>query len=138
MTIKAVYLDTNFLIDALVDGKPQSEDAFQFLCAVGDNAIDGFVMFNQLVDFYYICRKAGVSDSARRKNVRLLLDVCTLFQPSEETLKATLDSDEPDFEDGLIRKATETVGTDFIVARDSKAFLKSAENRAAGFGLTDA
>lgn len=42
--------------------------------------------------------------------MRLLLDVCTLFQPSEETLKATLDSDEPDFEDGLIRKATETVG----------------------------
>lgn len=125
MSVKAVYLDTNFLLDALVEGRPQSQEAFEILCAIGNKSIDGYIMFNQLVDFYYMCRKAGVSDSTRRANVRLLLDACKLFHPSEEVLRAVLDSDEPDYEDGLIRAAAETVDADFIVTRDAKAFLTS-------------
>ena len=126
MSVKSAYLDTNFLVDALAPGRPQSEEAFQVLCSIGRKELIGFIMFNQLVDFYYICRKCGMSDADRRENVGVLLYICQLFEPDRETLRTALDSDEPDFEDGLIRAAAEAVGADCIVSRDSKAFSASS------------
>ena len=123
--IDKAYLDTNFLVDALIEDRPQSKQAFEILARLGEGALLGFVMPSQLIDFYYICRKCGMDDAARRKSIALLMDWCAVFYPNRETLEIALNSDEPDFEDGMIRAAAEQVGVDFIISRDAKAFANS-------------
>ena len=49
-------------------------------------------------------------------------------KPREETLLA-LDSNEPDFEDGLVRACAELNDADFIISRDEKAFRKATIRR---------
>ncbi len=44
---------------------------------------------------------------------------------SAETLDAALRSNEPDFEDGIVRAVAEIEGMDFILTRDAKAFAGS-------------
>lgn len=123
--IDKVFLDTNFLVDALIEDRPQSVQAFEILARIGEGTLVGFVMPSQFVDFYYICRKCGMDDAARRKSIALLMDWCSVFYPNQKTLETALSSDEPDFEDGMIRTAAEQVGADFILSRDAKAFAKS-------------
>lgn len=38
-------------------------------------------------------------------------------------------SDEPDFEDGIIRACAEAAGADFIISRDERAFARSPIKR---------
>lgn len=43
--------------------------------------------------------------------------------------RQSLASDEPDFEDGLVRACAELVGADYIVSTDRKAFKRSSVPR---------
>ncbi len=54
MSVNSIFLDTNFLLDALVEGRPQSAEAFDVFCAIADGEVAGLVMPSQLVDFCYI------------------------------------------------------------------------------------
>ena len=56
-------------------------------------------------------------------------DWCTVFYPNRETLETALASNEPDFEDGMIRAAAEQASANFILSRDAKAFANSTVPR---------
>ena len=124
-----VYLDTNFLVDALVEGRPQSEQACEILVCIGDGDLIGLIMPSQLIDLYDICRRGGMDEATRRENITLLMDWCTVFYPNRETLDAALTSNEPDFEDEMIRAAAEQANADFILSRGAKAFADSTVPR---------
>lgn len=130
MSVNSIFLDTNFLLDALVEGRPQSAEAFDVFCAIADGEVAGLVMPSQLVDFCYIARKGGMSDKKRRESVGLILDCCSVCAVDQSLLLNALQSDEPDFEDGLIRQAAEEFGADFIATRDEKGFTGSTVPKA--------
>ena len=52
-----------------------------------------------------------------------------------EILDAALASDEPDFEDGLVRATAEALGVDVIVSRDARAFVGSSIRRCSAVEL---
>ena len=54
--------------------------------------------------------------------VLLLLAILPL---GAEECSVSLDSSEPDFEDGLVRASAELNGIDFILTRDAAAYKKS-------------
>ena len=57
--------------------------------------------------------------------MRLLCDLVVIGPiGAEETLTA-LDSNEPDYEDGLVRACAELNDADFIISRDAKAFERA-------------
>lgn len=130
MSVNSIFLDTNFLLDALVEGRPQSSEALDVFCAIADGKIAGLVMPSQLVDFYYIARKGGMSDEKRRESIGLILECCSVCTVDQSLLRSALRSDEPDFEDGLIRQAAEEFGADFIATRDEKGFTSSTVPKA--------
>jgi len=76
---------------------------------------------HSLSDVHYIMGKLYGKPAAKQA-VRLLCDLVTIDPiGAEETLLA-LESNEPDFEDGLIRACAELNDVDFIISRDRKAF----------------
>lgn len=123
------FLDTNFLLDLAMEHRPHAEEAAELFGAVSEGKLIGYIAASSLKDFYYIARK-DLDDTIRRKWIALFLDAFPLAEFSYGVCSSALASDEPNFEDGLVRAAAEDSKCDFIVSRDEQAFLNSPIRRA--------
>ena len=78
-----------------------------------------------LKDVYFIVERHYGSERDARHAVELLYACTTPVELSNAFIQAALASDEPDFEDGLIRAVAESSAVDAIVTRDKPAFVHS-------------
>lgn len=122
--VHRVLFDTNTLIDAVDATRGHSEVACQALrhCNGGDDM--GIVSPTSLNDTYYVLRKSHGEPYAR-KAIKNLAALLVILPFSAEECLIAIDSNEPDFEDGLIRAAAELNDIDFILTRDASAFKRS-------------
>lgn len=86
--------------------------------AIGDM---GITSSHSLKDAYYIMSHIYDEPTAREA-VRVLVDLVVIGPVSVEETLLALDSNEPDFEDGLVRACAELNDVDFIISRDEKAY----------------
>lgn len=84
----------------------------------------GLVSPTSLNDVYYIIRKRR-DEAAARDAVRALLGLLVVAPFGGEECVLSAESDEPDFEDGLIRACAELNDVSFILTRDGAAFQRS-------------
>ena len=119
-----LLLDTNVLLDVLCPGRPQFAEANEVakLCNGGGDM--GFVTAGSLKDVYYILTKQ-IGEQKAREAVDVLTGLFIIAPLSAEDCDMALRSNEPDFEDGLIRACAELNDIDFILTRDAAAFLRS-------------
>ena len=89
---------------------------------------EGFVVAISLKDVYYVLTKYADEPSAR-KFVIALLDLFEVISVDAPLCRIAATSNEPDFEDSLIRACAESVSVDFIISRDESVFLKSTIKR---------
>lgn len=123
MTSK-LLLDTNVLIDYTVAKRPEHVYANEIMQRIANDSIHGYATAGSLKDFYYICRKP-LGEHNCRLLIRQFLVLLTILPVGPEECRTSAYSDEPDFEDGLIRAVAEKHGMDFIITRDSAAFSRS-------------
>ena len=121
-----LLIDTNVLIDYCDRQRPCHEDAAKLVHAAAEHDVDLIVLVSSLKDLYYIlCRRLQSESLARQatevasKSVFAVADLLASYTPR------ALQSNEPDFEDGLVRAAAEELGVDAIVSRDKRAFALS-------------
>lgn len=119
-----LLLDTNVLIDYAVEGRPEHASADSLMRKIAVSDVLGYTTSGSLKDFYYICRKP-LGEPGCRELVKQFLILLTVLPVGQEECRDSAYSDEPDFEDGLIRAAAEKNDMDFIVTRDSGAFSRS-------------
>lgn len=119
-----LLLDTNILLDCVDPRRAFHGDALRLLAQCNGGGDMGLASSHSLKDVCYIMSKLYGEPSAREA-VRALAGLVAIGPiGAEETLMA-LDSNEPDFEDGLVRAFAELNDVDFIVSRDQEAFRKS-------------
>ena len=94
MSAIKLQLDTNFLLDALIEDRPQSDDALAAFEAIIDGVVLAQTMPSQLVDYCYSTRKAGLSDEERRRSISLFLDYLELCPVDSAFVRAVIDSDD--------------------------------------------
>ena len=123
MTSK-LLLDTNVLIDYAVENRPAHGKATELMERIARTEELGYVTSGSLKDFYYICRK-HLGEPGCRALVRQFLVLLEVLPVGAAECHDSAYSDEPDFEDGLIRAVAERNGADFIITRDSGAFARS-------------
>lgn len=88
----------------------------------------GYVSSLSLKDVYYVlCKYAD--ESSAREFVLAVMDLFEIVAVDEATCRMAARSNEPDFEDGLVRACAESVPVDFIISRDEGAFAKSPLKR---------
>lgn len=119
-----VLLDTNILLDVLIQGRPERDDAWDLLewCnGSGDVAMACSLSFK---DVYYILQRE-LSEPQARNAVKKLMELVVIAPVDAEATYGAVQSNEPDFEDGLVRCCAELNGADFIITRDKDAFAWS-------------
>ena len=121
MSRNRLLFDTNVLLDAVVPGRPQSKEACRVLELCNGGGDLGFACSLSLKDVYYVLERYYDECTARR-------GVEALAGGTEECY-LSLQGNEPDFEDGLVRACAELNDIDFILTRDDKAFGRSKVRR---------
>lgn len=122
--MRRLLLDTNVLLDCVDPNRAFHNDAVRLIARCNGGGDMGIASSHSLKDAYFIMSRL-YGEAYAREAVRVLAELVVIGPiGAEETLDA-IDSNEPDFEDGLIRACAELNDVDFIISRDEKAFKKS-------------
>jgi len=125
---RKVFIDTNVLLDACMGERPGWQWATMLLDEIAYGKLDGCIAATSLKDAYYILGKYA-GEPAAREFVFAALDAFEVIGVDGSLCRTAATSDEPDFEDGIIRACAERAGVSFIISRDEGAFHKSAIKR---------
>lgn len=120
-----MLLDTNVLVDLASSQRPMHDLT---LTAVRQALVAGVelrCLASSLKDVYCICHRHYRSEPTARGYVRHLAAVLPVLDLTSQMVDMALLSNEPDFEDGLIRAAAEASGCTHILTRDAGGFLSS-------------
>lgn len=121
---RRVFFDTNALLDAIDSSRPGCAKAREALKACNGKGDMGLAAPMSLKDVYYIMRKKFAEPDAREAISRLM-DLLIIAPFGAADCVKSIQSDEPDFEDGLIRACAELNEATFILTRDKNAFRHS-------------
>lgn len=126
-----LFFDTCVLVDLAVPARPRHASAAKLLARIAEHPeIRTFALASSLKNVYYIlCRHYSAPDLARERT-RMLADTFEIEELTRSLLKDAFSSDEPDFEDALVRVAAQRISCDFIVTEDRKDFAPSSVKKA--------
>ncbi len=125
---KNLFLDTNILLDAAIGSRPEWAYAIMLFDEFLYEDTKGYIAASSLKDVYYILTKC-VSEQDAREFISSLIDIFDLVPVNSSICRMAVASNEPDYEDGVIRACAESVPVDFIISRDESAFLRSPIKR---------
>ena len=123
-----VLLDTNILLDIFDEDRAGHEHAIALLwyASLEPRAEELCASITSYKDAYYIlCRLYKNEALAREKITYLLENAITPLDMRAAYGNVAISSDEPDFEDGLIRALAEAEEVDAIITRDANAYKNS-------------
>ena len=123
--MSAILLDTNVIIYWVHESCPMHEEVKQLIRKAMTHDCDIYVLASSLADAYYVLHSHYMSEPDARRSIENVADNFTLIDLTTDMVHMSLHSDEPDYEDGLIRAAAETLQVDAIVSYDAKAFRNS-------------
>ena len=117
-----ILIDTNIVLDLLSFSRPAHHDAQRFLEESLDTGHGIFLSASSLKDVYYILNKMYNDELWARDDVNAVKNLFSVVELTVDIIDTALASDEPDFEDGIIRVTAEKIGAAAIVSRDEEAF----------------
>ena len=122
---KRIFCDTNFLLDLFDVQRKRHYDAVAMLWYCSDNAqtVQLLASISSFKDAYYILSRLYQDKDLARSSVESVMG--RVIQPVDILSSygaEALGSDEPDFEDGLIRVCAEHENATVLITSDKKAF----------------
>lgn len=121
----SLFFDTNALIYWVYLDSPRCEEVSSLVrTAVAQNA-SIYVLSSSLNEVYYVLGRHYMTEFAARESIRDIAETFDLVDLTGMFVFGSLDSDEPDYEDGLIRACAEALQVDAIVTYDQAAFKTS-------------
>ena len=119
-----VLVDTNIVLDVLLDRKPFSKNAARIFAFVEESKIEGFLCATTITTIDYLL---GQSLPQKKANDALqrLLDLFEVAPINRPVLEQALRSGISDFEDAVLEQAAQLVAADTITTRNIKDFKKS-------------
>ena len=123
-----VLIDTNIILDAAMSERPGWAAATLLLDEIAYGETTGLVVATSLKDIYYVLAKYA-GEPAARSFTAAALDALEVVAVDEAICRAAASSNEPDFEDGIVRACAESADVDFIISRDESAFRRSKIKR---------
>lgn len=116
-----VLVDTNVLLDQLLQRTPWFEQAQPFWQAHDNGQIRAYFPASSLTDIYYIGTKQVGRDVARQ-GIEWCLQELGIIAVTYSILQAAYSINGADFEDDLIVACAQRGRCDYIVTRDSAGF----------------
>jgi len=117
-----ILIDTNVLLDWLLDREPFVRQADQIMRCCITGMVKGHLASHSILNIFYITRRAF--DIEKRKEILLML--CEKFNViglGRQMIVESLHNENwNDLEDGLQMSCAVTEGVDYIITRDSEGF----------------
>ncbi|QYX32209.1 type II toxin-antitoxin system VapC family toxin [Sphaerospermopsis torques-reginae] len=122
--MKRIFIDTNIVLDFLLEREPFVEDAASLFAKIDAGEIAGFIAATTITNIYYIIRKAAGVTVAQDAISQILTDlhICAVDKNMLETAVAL---NFRDFEDAVQYACAMKSMVDVIVTRDVSGFLGS-------------
>jgi predicted nucleic acid-binding protein len=117
-----VLIDTNIVLDYLLEREPFLQDAEGLFQAIGSEQVVGYVTATTLTDIFYIARRQTQSVERARQVVSITLTVMEICPVDRTVLEVALTSGLRDFEDAVQIACASTQNLDGIVTRDIQDF----------------
>ena len=123
-----LFLDSNVVIDALVD-RNEAHEAARLLVALGRiGEFDLWASPTQWTDMYYILTEGG--KRSRDQEIRAILAAVRkavhVSMMGEEEIDRALASSWDDFEDAVVYQAAVSVKPDALITNNKKDYVQSA------------
>lgn len=123
--MKSLLFDANALLYWVYPSSPFHDDVSNLLHAAFGQEASCYALSSSLNEIYYALHSHYMSEGEARASIRDIAETFDLVDLTGLQVFAALDSDEPDYEDGLIRSVAEALQVDAIISYDKKAFRKS-------------
>jgi len=121
-----VLIDTNILLDFLLQREPFYQDAELLFQAIDSGAVSGYVTATTLTDIFYIARRHTRSVEKARQAVLEIMVVMEICAVNRAVLESAFDSGLADFEDAIQISCAVSQGVGIILTRDTQGFLNSS------------
>jgi predicted nucleic acid-binding protein len=124
--MKNILLDTDVVLDFLLDRKPFSDDTLHILLKCEKKEMNAFVTPVIVANTYYLLRQKA-SHSYVIEQLKILLKIISVLSMDQKQVLSALDSKFTDFEDALqYFSALQNTKIEAILTRNGKDF-KHAE-----------
>lgn len=120
-----VLVDTNIVLDFLLQREPFSQDAELLFQAIDGGEIVGYVTATTLTDIFYISRRYTRNIEQARQAVSEILTAMMICPVDRVVLELAFNSGLADFEDAVQIFSAVKQGSEVIVTRDAQGFLSS-------------
>ncbi|MBD1854138.1 MULTISPECIES: type II toxin-antitoxin system VapC family toxin [Leptolyngbya] len=120
-----VLIDTNIVLDFLLQREPFSQDAELLFQAIDVGEVIGYVTATTLTDIFYISRRHTRSIEQARQAVSETLTAMMVCPVDRVVLDSAFNSGVLDFEDAVQIFSAVAQGLAAIVTRDVQGFLNS-------------
>jgi predicted nucleic acid-binding protein len=117
-----VLIDTNLVLDLLLNRTPFVANAVKIFEQAEKGFIEAYLTANSVTDIVYILRKAYSSDQIRN-HLQNMFGFIKIMNVTASDIFGALKLDLPDFEDAVLMQCAKAVGVDFIVTRNNKDFI---------------
>lgn len=104
-----LFHDTNILLDNMLDHRPDGDATCELIKLSESGDVLCTVSATSLNDAYYVSRRF-MPEEQRRRWLVFFLDAFDVAAPTADVCRRALASDEPDFEDGIVRALAEAWG----------------------------
>ena len=118
--------DVNALVYWVFSGSPMHDEvaaALRKILASGDDALVSASSLNEA--YYTLMHHCGFSEGEARQALRNVTRVFSVAPTNLAVVRAALESDEPDYEDAVVRACAEANQVDGILSYDRRAFRGS-------------
>ena len=114
-------IDTNVILDDLLNREPERADAGKIMGMVTDKKIFGYITANTLTDIYNLIEKHK-SKTFARKAIKIMLNTLQVIAVDGVDCLSAIEYLTDDFEGALIMVCADKASIDYIVTND-RAFL---------------
>jgi predicted nucleic acid-binding protein len=117
-----LFIDTDVIIDFLVDRKPYSREAAVIFTLIEDKKLRGYVSSLSFSNLYYVLRKVESHTKVMSK-INSISEIVSILKVAQQTIKNALISGFLDFEDSIqYCCAREFKKIDVIITRNTKDY----------------
>ncbi len=123
--VNKILIDTNVLIDYLLEREPFFTDAKEVMLSCADGKVKGCIAAHSIPNMFFILRK----DYSAKERREVLSNLCSIFDvegiDKAKLLAGLSNEDFSDFEDCLQMECAKSYGADYIVTRNVSDYATS-------------
>ena len=120
-----ILIDTNVLLDYLLEREPFFEDAKKVILSCTEKNISACIAAHSISNMFFILRK----DYSANERREILYNICEIFDieciDKTKLMSGLANDDFSDFEDCLQSECAKSYGADYIVTRNISDYVLS-------------